>query len=373
MSKKPKISPIVFTETSVEAEAGRKAAKVVYITNELNQTKAYIKDLESTLTINKEIITEFINSKISDVQSKKVIESLNRENALLQLQVRNKIKERDDAQAKLLIVEQLAESFKKREQEALKEKEIEKLELVDQLNRKELILQSLERKYERIVNVLKNLSHRDPEINKVMKELKINRTSESKVSNVVEINNHLATELEKERQKVRELTNKIFTNDHSFSKDNETLRKDVKKLEKAISPLRLKKEFVPNRVIELLKEEIVKLTKKVETLYEVNTKLNLALKEVSDKLRLACRNKKEYNNEMEDYGKAFLTAKGSNRVKSQPRRRIQKDRIPFDKEIEQGIVINNNKFHDELGDMERHFGKVSIITKEKSPSKDTYA
>ena len=98
----------------------RRLMKRNFMRKEDLQLKNYIKDLEHNLSLNKGIIADLVKNNIKDEHYKKIIEKLNIENENLHLQLKTIIKERDDAQANLLISNQIEENNKKHKTEEIK-------------------------------------------------------------------------------------------------------------------------------------------------------------------------------------------------------------------------------------------------------------
>eukprot|EP00831_Metopus_contortus_P047988 TRINITY_DN38937_c0_g1_i1.p1 TRINITY_DN38937_c0_g1~~TRINITY_DN38937_c0_g1_i1.p1 ORF type:complete len:109 (-),score=28.62 TRINITY_DN38937_c0_g1_i1:96-422(-) len=95
---------VLLTDNSEAVRTNR--LKGSFLEKEKDQMLEYIKDLEETITINKQIISELLLQG-GGVQDKKIIGKLNGENASLQMQLKRVIKERAELQAKLLIAEQI--------------------------------------------------------------------------------------------------------------------------------------------------------------------------------------------------------------------------------------------------------------------------
>jgi len=262
----------------------RKAIKFDFNLKEREQNKAYIADLERSITINKEIIVELIKNNVSNGQSKKIIEMLNTENTNLHNQVKRLIDERNGIQGKLLISEQIIQNFEKHEEDLRKELTGVQRELVDQLNRKEFALQKIENRYDKALNILNNVAHKDQDVREILKKLKADRRSEFKLTNVVEENERLQAELDKERELVKELTVKLneiksgnierntieYTQGNSYKKIRSKSPMDYRTHNKSLMG-------ITNENTETLKKEIAELSKKIIELYKVNVSLSDAL------------------------------------------------------------------------------------------------
>jgi len=416
MKRSPENKPyqISFTEVGGISETTRKTVRASFIANERAQTAEYIKNLEQTLAINKEIISEMMGKNQSSGSMKSMITKLNNENGNLQNQLKKVIKDRNEAQSKLLIAEQLVENYKKHEIDACKDLQDKQIELVDQLNRKEYFLQNMERKYARAISLLTKFAHKDQEIKKGLKELKADIKGEQKVTNVVEENTRLSKELAEEKEKNKLLEKKIKEleienlgssnirkiiktqiNERNYEKNEQ-----IEIIEK-VPKLRVKRQndgkIVINSssikldengsVIKKLTKEISELKQKTEELYSLNIKLSSALAEANDKL-----------SNYQKYSARPLTAKGHNRSvltirespakvsnikfrNDKPERRnaitpnIRSQRQKLDlceKEIEQGIedMKKEEKFVAENEEPKIDFDELSSIREDENMEKN---
>ena len=213
----------------------------------------------------------------------------------LHKQLQGIIKERDDVQAKLLVVEQIVQNYKRNEQESNEESNHTKMELIDQLNRKEYWLQMIERQYCHALDELKKLSSSDPAIYQVFHKLKFNYNTDCKVSNVVELNNVLKAKLAAEEKKVKMLKTQMseFTSTATLPQKEDQIDDFMIVTTEESHPLRLqqienKENLKDNQCIEEYKEvdneNTKKLREKINELYKVNTKLTEALKEATSKI-----------------------------------------------------------------------------------------
>lgn len=193
-----------------------------FVDTDKAQMTNYIKDLEKTIRINKEIMSEFFSadSKMG-ANNKKTIEKLNQENTELQVQLKKAIKERDDAQASLLINEQINENNMQKEKDLIEENEEKLKDIQEELEFKEYELQFLEKKYNKAEAMLKRYASRIPEINALLKDLsnEANEDKQEKISNVVEENEALAKELLNFKIRMEELEIKY----HDLEMQNKNL------------------------------------------------------------------------------------------------------------------------------------------------------
>lgn len=192
---------IKFTNTEAN-DIKNKKLKVRFIDNDKTQMANYIKDLEKTIQINKQIMAEYFSSdpKI-EMNNKKTMEKLNIENANLQTQLKKIVKERDEAQGKLLISEQIIENNKAKEFEMEKKLKdtTKKLDFTEYsllktqyfLNKAEILLRKPNIK--EIACFLKELTGSD----KILKK-----------SNLIEEKEQLAKQLRDANKKIAELGNR---------------------------------------------------------------------------------------------------------------------------------------------------------------------
>ena len=85
----------------------QKRLKDSFLSKEKLQISEYVSDLEKTLEINKQIITDLLTGINLEQTVKNLTTFLNKENEILHSRLRNAIKERDLCQAKLLVTNQI--------------------------------------------------------------------------------------------------------------------------------------------------------------------------------------------------------------------------------------------------------------------------
>ncbi len=200
---------INFTDTNERVGLERKQLKGSFIGRDKDQLGSYVKDLEKTLGINKEIISELVSSAPGDAGMKRAMEKLNQENAELHRQFSKISKERDDSQAKLLICEQIIDELNNKYDESTKEYEEKQKELLDQLSRKEYAVQQQERRYQKIEELLMKRAHNDQEIGKAVKSLNLHMDAPKRIVNVIEENDELARKLHESQQTVADLQERL--------------------------------------------------------------------------------------------------------------------------------------------------------------------
>lgn len=157
------------------------------------------------MKLNKEIIAELISNEPKARAG--ALEKMNQENKFLQIQINTIKSQRDDLHAKLLISNQIIEEFKAKEHEHINEENEKIKDLLDQLNQKEFVLQSLEQKYNKAEGMLKKFSCQSLEVCMLLRELgsEQNYAKIPKISNVIEENKNLRAEIENQKKIIEKL------------------------------------------------------------------------------------------------------------------------------------------------------------------------
>jgi len=183
----------------------RKKLKASFLEKDKFQTTNYLKDLEKSIILNKEIIKDLLVADKSNVPWKKIIEKLSLENKGLHSKVKELIRERDVVQNKLLLCEQMVEEFKSREN-TIDQHYVEKSkEIVEQLNRKEYVLQSYERKFRKAMQLLIKYKEKDANIRLLLKDLDEDNNTRTSMTNVLEQNETLVVTMKTIHQKIIKL------------------------------------------------------------------------------------------------------------------------------------------------------------------------
>ena len=180
-----------------------------YVFQNSKQTFNYIKSLEKNIAINKEVINELCSQTKTSQQYSKTIEKLNTENQELHTENKSLTKEKEALLAKCLVYEQIIDQSGIKEEEMNKDFNQQLLELKDQLNRKEYLIQEMEKKYYKSLEYLRKFCLNDPELRRQLKELQINCLEGKKISNVVEDNERLTDQIKKYEEKIKTLENRI--------------------------------------------------------------------------------------------------------------------------------------------------------------------
>lgn len=199
----------ILTDMHCSPNATKKVIKGIFLERDKIQMSSYVKDLEKTIEINKQIIAQLVAGEKEEATKKEIIEKLNAENAKLSQQLKIANKERDEAQSKILICEQLIEEYKTKDGEAEKQFNLRAGDLVEQLNRKEYFLQTSEKKLHKTLALLSKYIDKDPEVKALVRDLQVNPKEMKKITNVVQENEVLATEVRTARLKMAELQYKV--------------------------------------------------------------------------------------------------------------------------------------------------------------------
>lgn len=202
------ISP---TEPGVPIQTERNKLKVAFLQSDKSQLECRIKDLEKTIRINKEIISELLNGAQGNRQARNIMEKMNRENRLLQAQLKSVSKEREDYHAQLLISQQIITNYRVKEQEQIAEYQEKVRDLLDQLNQKEFVLQYVQLRYDRMETLLKKYSGKEDEIFLFLRELAAEGMAErtTGITNVIEENKRLQSEVKEARERIKALEAKL--------------------------------------------------------------------------------------------------------------------------------------------------------------------
>eukprot|EP00826_Nyctotherus_ovalis_P037024 TRINITY_DN3348_c0_g4_i2.p1 TRINITY_DN3348_c0_g4~~TRINITY_DN3348_c0_g4_i2.p1 ORF type:complete len:294 (-),score=79.10 TRINITY_DN3348_c0_g4_i2:109-990(-) len=160
------------------------------------QSANYIHDLEKTISINKKVIESLIAENRSESFPKNVISSLNKENFMLQAQLQEVIKERNEYQSMLLITEQILQEHRRKEEaNTLHMNELIE-DFREQPDKKEFALQYFEYGFYKLLELARPHVAKDPKLYYVIKSLTAD-WEERRVSSVIEENARLKERMNK--------------------------------------------------------------------------------------------------------------------------------------------------------------------------------
>lgn len=197
------------TEVNKDSVTSRQKLKGHFLIQNKLQTGSYIKDLEGTIAINKQIISNLVASSKEEESLKAATESLNQENLKLLEKLKLATRERDDLQAKLLIAEQIIEDYRGAEMNVEDRMKERIQEMLDQLSKKEYVVQSYEKRFHRLIPVLRKYIGVDPDLQQLVQALSIPIAATHTITNIVEANEILATEVQTARRKMAELESRL--------------------------------------------------------------------------------------------------------------------------------------------------------------------
>eukprot|EP00826_Nyctotherus_ovalis_P059504 TRINITY_DN8282_c0_g1_i1.p1 TRINITY_DN8282_c0_g1~~TRINITY_DN8282_c0_g1_i1.p1 ORF type:complete len:365 (+),score=89.14 TRINITY_DN8282_c0_g1_i1:183-1277(+) len=201
----------LVTEVDDASVNSRKRLKGTFLEKDKQQMRDYIKDLEKTLALNKEIISELLSAESSSATHKNTITKLNKENCELQKKVKDLIKERDNVQSRLLVCEQMIEEFKCHENGLEQQYEEKAREMLEQLSMKEYVVQSYEKRLRMALNLLMKYKEIDANVNFFLKEMSINGNEKLTMKNVVEENESLIKIMKELHMKLDNFERELFS------------------------------------------------------------------------------------------------------------------------------------------------------------------
>jgi len=276
----------------------RRLLKHSFIKNNQYKQNTYVQDLEYTIKINKEILSEILVEN----KSSKVVEKLNAENCLLHTRISNLIKSQEQIEARLLISEQIIKELKVREKEACMEFAEKERHLLDQLNRKEHMLQVYEKERIKLEVLLAEYAKKNPEIRKALKVVKAEFDITPKtITNVVSENNSLSKKLAEAENKINDLESKLTqltaeninqakvieelrdTLTKSRIRDLHHTQKSVERVLSDIESIRVEEKEKLKVENEELRKNNKKLKVEMRRLFMVNEKLNKVVEAASIK------------------------------------------------------------------------------------------
>ena len=184
-----------------------KNARINYLAKEEKYLREYVGDLESSLAINKMIVTELIKKHVWNLQEKRVIEKLTQENFMLQDQVNKLIKERDDLNVKLLISEQISEQYKSKEIEYFEDMEVLKNKYTGIIEARNYMIKILEQKLDQALSILKQIAAKDQRMKQLLRLLKLD-INNPKISTSFKKNNQEFAYFKLKRDKSNTINNK---------------------------------------------------------------------------------------------------------------------------------------------------------------------
>ena len=213
-----------YSMASSRTAQDKRVMKINFLENENKQLMDMIEDLKTNLQINKGIIKNLIDSKKTNTQCiEYTFNQLNYENELLELKVKKLQEERDATNARLLILQQIIDDYKDKEEDIgeIYKDEIE--ELKENLERKEYLLQVNEQRYGEFEKMLMVISENDISVKKKLNEMNV-VPKDRKISNVILDNTKMKQEIEElkyENDKLRDQIDQVIANQQDSNNQDE--------------------------------------------------------------------------------------------------------------------------------------------------------
>ncbi len=221
--------------------SSRNRVRIAFLERGNKETAAYIADLEATIAINKKIIQDLcgVSGEKECASYKLAFAKLNEENIALQRQTKDLRRQRDEAQGKNLILEQMVDEMKTKEKEQLVEWRETNSELLEQLNLKEYYLQVLEKRCNDAEGIVLKYLRNVPEAIEAIGELHNPVNHRVGISNVVIQNKQMKSKLneliaevgrlrkESSVSEARKLVDVLKAKINGLVKDNEEQRQKL--------------------------------------------------------------------------------------------------------------------------------------------------
>lgn len=292
----------LVTDIDDASITSRKRLKGVFLEKDKEQMKSYIQDLEKTIILNKGIISDLLSNETPNTVHKNTIRKLNRENSELQGKVKELIRERDSAQARLLVSEQLVAELRSREGDLELHFAEKSREMLEQLSIKEYVVQSFEKRLRKAVILLQKYKEHDVNIRFLLRELAEDGSEKKSMKNVVEENEILLKIMKEIYAKIEHFEQELhcLANDKSsefllsdspqvrLSEKSVSARRELYKVEtyaKAINDLlvKLKKDKLA------IERNFMKTRDESRNVSSLNTRLSKKLERANEELKLSKR------------------------------------------------------------------------------------
>ena len=120
----------------------KRIMKITFLENENKNLQSLVEDLQTSLKINKGIIRSLVDQKKGFNQCiEYTFNQLNHENEMIESKLKKACEERDNLKARMLILDQIVENTKDKEDDVAEMFKDEIEELKENLERKEYLLQ----------------------------------------------------------------------------------------------------------------------------------------------------------------------------------------------------------------------------------------
>ncbi len=260
----------------------RNKMRLAFVEQEKVEILGRIKDLETTLAINKQVIKDLCDATLSaSSKNKNVITRLNDENMMLHRSVKVLTKQRDDAEAKLLVCTQMLEEYKHKEAEQAIEWKETLVELRDQLNKKEYLLQVAEKRYQDMENIVLKYLKNIPEVKVQVFQIRSFPRSNVGITNVVVENQQLVAKLSEALAEIARLRKELESSEAHVLAN--VLKDKISQLVKENESQRQKMDAQEKRNMEL---------------YELNEKLSSQLENLNKQVNVLVHSQKIMHTEI---------------------------------------------------------------------------
>ena len=170
----------------------KKTLKIAFLESENRNLGQMVDDLQTTLSINKNIIKSLLEQKKQGSTSGSssgggmdyTVSQLTHENDLLEVNLRKVTDERDQLHARLFITQQIIDNTKDKEDDVAEIFKDEIDEIKENLERKEYLLQVNEQRYSEFEKLLKHVAEYDDNVKRRLEEMNV-VPRDRKITNVV--------------------------------------------------------------------------------------------------------------------------------------------------------------------------------------------
>jgi len=176
----------VFKESVSNLNVKKLQENIKYLEKDNEDLRERIYDLEESLHINKNIVSNLSETKNFDPQARYYTEQLNQETELLHAKIEKLTAERSELRSQLVINAQMDLQGKDDESEEIKAMKEEIEEMKANLDRKEYLLQYCEQRNTEMEKLLREKAVSDDRIKKKLEALCIEADRERTIRNVVE-------------------------------------------------------------------------------------------------------------------------------------------------------------------------------------------
>lgn len=157
------------------------------------------------------------------------MKKVNDENTYLKKRLSQLTKDTEVANSKILLLEQINADFKMKEHMISRTFEEQIAELKEMLEKRETHMQSKEKKWLEIEEIMEEYAHDDEELREKFMEIRVNIKPDQKISNVVHENEQIQKECKNLQVKIKHLRDILISPDKKYDKIfDRQLKFDVK-------------------------------------------------------------------------------------------------------------------------------------------------